>query len=187
MPKLVNKSTCYFDNGYICCKDGEILGPALPVFEQLRSLEYMLQKVRYLDAQPEACPPPSLDGFEFVSERAKKIPRFEPFETPNIDKAVEAGIGIRDEIKGMQITKAANKWIDEHPEVFEFVANDRFVPSPFVSNPFDLHLLGNPLELTVEDLMNVVGEIFASKHVDLVMRDAFYCGWIPTGDFDGDR
>lgn len=181
MTKFINKADCKFERGYIV-KDDEIIGVAPAVAYQLGRIDTWLQKIRYLEKQPEFCPPPSLSGFEPKHMWKQDLPMIETENTPTLDAAVDFAKKLFDDIANIDVNKRLNAFIEKYSELFEFVSNDRFKEGMY-DGQLDTPEIGNPLELTEEKLMHILFDIAESKYAS---RVAFDLAGGP-GDWDGDR
>ena len=151
---MFNKEECEYKGGYIVCGN-EIVGVDPLIVDQLNRVEFDLQKARY--HKEHKIEIDFDEPFEFVNER--EFP-FATAATPELDKAVEKTMKIMDELDEVKAADKVNDYIDKTKATFEFVIN-RFVVSNDVygTKPFNLHTLGNPLELTVAKLCEYIEEI----------------------------
>lgn len=152
MAKMYRKCDLKFDNGYIVDDDMNVVALPTGVGEMFNDLETTLQKMDYLDKQPEGCKEPSLDGFE----RKSSFTEFTiEVDTPLMDAKVEEGRKILEEIRRSEVGAAASKLVDKYHDVFEFLDGDRFVEGDKVVR-LDLCILGDPLKTTPDDVVKII-------------------------------
>ena len=151
--KKVLKEACTFEDGYIIY-DGEVVSLPSNVWMQLDNFEVALQQQAYLDAQPEFVPAPSLDGFERKFNHEVEW-EFE-IPTPLMDKKVEEGKALLAEIKENDKGKRAAHLMNMLHAAVQWVGHDYILIDGAASGArakCDWPVLGNPLELTVDDLI----------------------------------
>lgn len=156
--KMYKKSNLSLTNGMLVSISGDIIVPDIRVVRQANALETIAQKARYLAAQPEATPMPSLDGFkrESIKDELIKDIKFEA-KTPALDfKAAEA-MALMSELDDVETTNKANAMLDKFTELLAFAKND-FVIDCGGNDviPFDTPTLGSILQLTQQDIVDVV-------------------------------
>lgn len=150
--KLVNKADCIWENGILTCGD-EVVGLPSDLFQQLDLLEGIYQMALYLSKQPDANGGPSLEGFEYFDEDLADLPVYVP-ETPALDAKVQESLAFLDEVDSINFCKEMNKEISRFSELFKFVKAQKFIPGN--GWKFNLHYIGNPLELTEGRLMDML-------------------------------
>lgn len=156
MTKLYKKSDLTFKNGIVVDDDGNVIGLPAQVAVGLEKIEVAIQKAEYLKSQPKAQPIPSLEGFKRKSALKPDI-KIES-ETPTIDKMVEEAKTLHKEMKLSMGTDKLNGIIEKFPEVFRFTEDDSFVGEEH-GTALDLPTLGNPLELTSDQLLQHITEV----------------------------
>ena len=162
--KTVNKNKLKFNNGYITKKkNGNIVEPVGGVSFLINSLEEQYQ--RALHKKATKIETPDVDAFEFESSFSS--PKMEAV-TPALDEAIEKSLEIMHDIDKMNNSKKMNEMFDRYKELFEFVSNDEVVVSKdMLPTRIDTKYIGNPLELTIQDLTDkimfiVTGEEYTS-------------------------
>ena len=170
--KVIFKDNCYYEKGYVIQHD-EVVGLPLAVSLQLNRLEGMLQRARYLNAQPQYQPVPSLDGFKKESERPE-YPIDIRLDTPVLDDKIEESLAICHEIKMMHEGAGFAELAKTFNDLFEFVNDDSFIEYK-VPVRLDLPTVGDPLKLDEEKLIGYLREIY---DVDGIVTE--------KGDCDGD-
>lgn len=153
MARIIKKNECEFIDGYIV-KDGETVNLPANVRLLIERLELMLQQYKYLKGQKPYSPGPSLEGFEFKSALHKGVADlFEIPETPGLDAKLAEAFALMDEIDTMKAAKDLNDVIRKFEPLFEFASKDHFFEG-MVSGaaPIDCITIGNPLELTVDQI-----------------------------------
>lgn len=149
---IIHKKDCRFENGYILDCD-EIIGINGDVHRLLERLELMAQQYEYLMAQPAPChvPVPTLENFKRKSALHADLPYEEMPATPAIDAQVAQSMAFVEEQDALEDARDLNKMIDKFATLFDWVAADEF-PEGNCTLPLDLPTLGNPLELTAEQV-----------------------------------
>lgn len=155
MAKIIKKSEITFVDGMLV-KDDDVICIEPNIIHQANMLETLAQKTAYLAAQPDYSPAPSLDGFEreYASD---KLCQFTA-STPILDAKVKEAMDIMDELDDVTTANQANSMLDNYRELYEFCSVDYVVGSLDKVNviQFDLPILGNPLNLTTDDIENVI-------------------------------
>ena len=157
---MINKEFCKFENGYIV--DGnEIVGMPLSVVMQLDKLELMCQQYEYLKAQPKAChtPLPTLKNFKRKSALHAGAPQLEEPETPTIDRKVAEAQEFMDELDLVCDYRELNKQLEKFGLLFDWLDAKKFAEGD-CTRPMDLPTLGNPLELTKEQVVEAIKEMY---------------------------
>ena len=151
--QLIKKSDCEFKNHRIVC-DGAVVGIGHSVRRQLESLERHYQECMYLAKQPDYAPLPSLEGFAFESAVEDELPHIALPATPTIDKREAEAKAYVDELDSVDEAKDVNRLIDRYAKLVRWVEADEFIEE-FDEDYLDLKYLGNPLELTLDKLIDV--------------------------------
>lgn len=160
MAKMFNKSECEYKGGYIV-HDGEIVNVNRHIIEELNALESDVQKAIFDEEHKMGTMVSSFfDGREFSrkSEHCKSVPVIEP-DTPKLDKMAEKTLKIMEEIDLLEAAEKANEYLGLIGPALEFAENDFVVSSDDAPFRFDLPTLGNPLELTVDAIVDWVKEL----------------------------
>lgn len=156
--KMYKKSDLSLINGMlVSVETSDIIMPDINVVKQANALETIAQKAKYLAAQPEATPMPSLKGFERKSIKDDLIDgvKFE-VKTPGLDfKAAEA-MALMSELDDVETTNKANAMLDKFTELLAFVKNDFVIDFGGSAPVFDTPTLGSILELTQQDIVDVI-------------------------------
>jgi len=154
MAKLIKKSKCTFEEGYII-KNGKQIGLPFIVWAQLNELEIMMQEHAYLKAQPTYQPGPSLEGFERKSAFTKDRPYVDAPDTPVTDKRVAEALAFIDESEKVENAATVNNAIDKFGALIDWAASKKFIEDDCYTR-IDTPSLGNPLELTPEAIVSVL-------------------------------
>lgn len=156
--KMYKKSDLSLIDGMlVSAETGDIIMPDINVVKQANALETIAQKAKYLAAQPEATPMPSLKGFERKSIKDDLIDgvKFE-VKTPGLDfKAAEA-MALMSELDDVETTNKANAMLDKFTELLAFAKNDFVIDFGGSASVFDTPTLGSILELTQQDIVDVI-------------------------------
>lgn len=155
--KMYKKSELTYKDGYLVTKDNDVIGLAPMLVSQLNKLEQQIQKHRYIDKQPKATPAPTLDGFEFDSER--DTIHFKS-DTPKLEEKIKNALDLMEEIEQVNTDKCMNRMLDHELNcVVNFVMQDFVIDDDYSPMQFDCKTIGNPLELTEEKLIELVAEL----------------------------
>lgn len=167
--KMYKKSELSIVDNLIVTKDMEVVAVDDSVIWQANRLETMLQQAKFIAAQPDATPAPSLDGFErkSVDDDVKGV--FNA-HTPMLDRKAAETMAIMDELDDASTASKANELLSSFKELLKFVRSEYVMDRGICHEVFDTPLLGSPLEMTEETIVNAVAEI---------------CGMEPEGS-DGD-
>lgn len=154
--KLYKKNNLTFSNGMLVTKKNKVVCVDINIVEQANKLETLNQKIEWLKDQPKACSGPDFSEFERVHSGTKvKLGT----ETPTLDKEIKKSLKLMDEIDHYNTTEKAEDVInDVFKELVEFVTNKEVIDYCSVVSKFDTPTLGNPLELTNEDIIRIVVE-----------------------------
>lgn len=163
MAKLIKKSKCKFDNGYIV-KKNEIIGIPYTVHMQLTKLDLVMQQYFYLRNQAGYNPGPSLEGFERKSTLTKDRPYVEAPDTPVTDKRVAEAMAFMDEVDALHDADKVNKVIDDYGALIDWLACEKFVAGECFK-PIDTPMLGNPLVLDPKSVVAVIKSMIESPIV----------------------
>ena len=163
MAKLIKKSKCEFEAGIIV-RDDEQVGLPFAVWAQLNRLELMLQQFRYLDDQPAYHKAPSLEGFERMSALESKRPYVDRPDTPNIDKRIEEAMAFMEECDKVNDASQINIAIDKFGALIDWCAADKFIEGDCF-NVIDTPMLHNPLELTPQEIVEILSLMVESPIV----------------------
>ena len=154
--KMYKKSVLSLIDGMLVSPDGDIVSVDSAIVSQANKLETLLQQGKYLMAQPEATPAPSLDGFERKSAFDINEAKFD-VSTPVLDAKAEETMALMDELDDMATASKANDMIEEFRELISFAKADYVIDCGVpVCLRFDTPTIGSVLELTPKDVSNVV-------------------------------
>jgi hypothetical protein len=155
--KMYKKSDLKLVNGLLVTEDGEVVMPDVRVVRQANELETLWQKAEYLAKQPSAQPMPSLDGFKRKS--IHDTDALFTVTTPLMDRKAEEAVALMDELDDMATCEKANALLSEFSALLRFVREDVVLGCggevPYL---FDTPNLGSVLELTEQDLVDVIAE-----------------------------
>ena len=160
MAKLIKKNKCKFIDGYIVKKNRQI-GIPFAVWTGLNKLELILQQYYYLKDQPAYREGPSLKGFERKSLLDAKIPYVGMPDTPTIDARVAEAIEFMAEADEVQSVNLINDALAGYRQLIKWLDSDKFFEGDCYS-PIDTFMLGNPLELTSEAVVDLVSMVVNS-------------------------
>lgn len=164
--KMYDKANLKLVRGMLVDPNGDVVTPNMAIISQANRLEELAQKAKYLAAQPDATPMPSLDGFKRKSIMDNIVPEFK-VSTPHLDFEMERTMRIMNDIDDANVASAANDMLKDFTDLVDFVTNDFVVD--VVANYtylFDTPTLGNILELTVEDITEVIAAVCGIERFD---------------------
>lgn len=146
------KSDLKFVDGYLIDNDDNVVALPDGVAEQIYDLETCVQKLMYLDDQPDPTPERSLDGFTRKSVRMVPVVKA---DTPILDKKVAEGKQILDEIRELDKSDKINDVISDFEDAFEWFKVERFVEGSKVIR-VDTPEIGNILDVDPEELIKEI-------------------------------
>lgn len=152
MAKMYFKSDLKFVDGYLIDNDDNVVALPDGVAEQIYDLETCVQKLMYLDDQPDPTPERSLDGFTRKSVRMVPVVKA---DTPILDKKVAEGKQILDEIRELDKSDKINDVISDFEDAFEWFKVERFVEGSKVVR-VDTPEIGNILDVDPEELIKEI-------------------------------
>lgn len=172
--KMYNKSDLSMNHGLLVSKDGDIVLPDFRIVQQANELETLIQKMKYLSAQPKAAPMPSLDGFKRRSIDDSESRKFE-VSTPTMDAKADEAMKLMEELDDMAVADKANGMLDDFKSLLDFVTQDFVVDCGNQLYKFDTPMLGNVLMLTEAEVVNAIAYVcgmaeekhgHGKKHID---------------------
>lgn len=154
--KLYKKSELEFKDNKIIRKtdDGiEQIGVPAKVYILLNAMEERAQMAEYILSQDKPAPIPSCKGFEreHVKGGAGKLIAC----TPNLDAKVMEAQELIEELKASKEAEDVTKQLEALDPLIKWL-NDEYIVDDDIYDSFDLPRLGNPLELTAEDIVEVL-------------------------------
>lgn len=168
--KMYKKSDLTLNHGLLVSKDGDIILPSISIVDQANRLETLAQQSAYLMTQPEATPMPSLDGFKRVSIKDNDGVKFTA-TTPLMDQKAEEAMAIMDELDDVATVNQANNMLHEFAALLEFAGNDFVVDCGNELYCFDTPMIGSVLDLTKDDIVNVVASICGMAEDGITKHD----------------
>lgn len=154
MAKFYSKSDLTFKSGYVVSATGDVVALPKGVANQLNSIEEMVQKAAWLEGLPEETEAPDLS--KFVRKSAFESAPTITVDTPTLDAKIEESMRLDADIKRQLCADKLNEIIGTYKEAFAFCSESDFVEGTDVVR-LDLPTLGDPLELTAEDLAAAIG------------------------------
>lgn len=152
--KMYKKSDLTLVDGMLVTEDGDIVIPDVRIIDEANALETKVQQKRYMNGQPEAVPAPSLEGFERISN--DDVTGAFVAKTPLLDSKAEEALEIMEELDAIATTEKANEMHSMFKHLIQFVRTDYVVDTYGFVEKFDMPLLGNPLELTMDDVADAI-------------------------------
>lgn len=156
--KMINKKDCEYKGGYIVC-NGEVVCVDNEVVDLFNKLEEDVQRAQF-EANKQPAIAVSDEKFARKTEHGKIMPIVKA-STPELDNVVDKTMKIMDELDACASAELANDYFAGIKSLILFV-NDEFVLSgeQATQHRFDLPTIGNPLELTKDDLSALVIGMF---------------------------
>lgn len=152
--KLIDKKKLSFSNGVVSMGD-EVVSIDPKIVNILNAMETAIQMRTYLNAQPKATPMPSLEGFK--RERIGKTWELEDPETPELDAKVERAKKLCVEMDAVTDVKKANKLLEKISPLMDFADSDKVMVSlDYNGLIIDTPSIGNPLELTTDEILRII-------------------------------
>lgn len=164
--KIYKKSELEYKNGYLV-KDDEIVQVDNEVVDLLNMLDTHVQRAEH-EAGKKKCYECFKEVIEdeFVPQSEYFLPVIE-VNTPLLDSEVDKTMAIMEELDDKEKCRLVNEHLNGYRPVVLFCKDDTVVSfDQPTQHRFDLSRLGNPLELTAEDI-------------------AVYCGILYGGEVDG--
>lgn len=185
--KMYKKSVLSLIDGMLVSPDGDIVSVDSAIVSQANKLETLLQQGKYLMAQPEATPAPSLDGFERKSAFDISESKFD-VSTPILDAKAEETMALMDELDDMATASKANEMIEEFRELISFAKADYVIDcgTP-VCLRFDTPTIGSILELTTKDVSDVVALVNGLVEDVVPVRHVIHADDLDAGDVESLR
>lgn len=150
MAKMYVKSDLKFVDGYLIDGDDNVVALPEKVSKQINDLETRIQKLIYLDDQPEAQPERSLDGFKRKTTRKAPVVKV---DTPTIDEKVAEGKKILEEIRYLDKAGKINEVLSDFVDAFEWFRSERFVEGSEVVR-IDTPEIGDILKADPDELID---------------------------------
>ena len=179
--KIIKKSKCHMQNGYVC-KKNKIIGMPEEVVLQANMLEEMAQQWGYLKRQPNYVPAPSLDGFVRESIDDGALPYRDNPDTPTMDARVAESMAFMDEVDMVENKVQTNIMIDKFADLISWCDSDSFVSGDCFKR-IDTPYIGNILELTGNTIAILLERMVSDPAVSLASKECLEAKGI---DVDGD-
>lgn len=157
--KMIDKKDCEYKGGYIV-NDGKVVCVDNEVVDLLNKLEEDVQRKQFEDTSKPLCFDMPVGEFVRKTERGKVMPHVEA-KTPELDKMVENTLKIMDEVDDIHNAELINEYFSTIVPVVMFADDDFIVSCEHgTQHRFDLPTIGNPLELTKDDLAEFVMSLY---------------------------
>ena len=164
--KSYKKNKLNYKNGYIMTKKSKVVGVDNEVVDLLNKLETDIQRAMYRKHNKVVLGNVvSLPEFERDTERAV-APDIE-IHTPNLDAEVEKSITTMKELDLVKAGKLIRDYLDGIDPLVQWVADDSIIScSQDTQHQFDLPFIGDPLELDLQCLTELVSMIYVGVKED---------------------
>ena len=167
--KMYKKSELAINHGLLVSNDGDIVLPDGRIIDQANELETLAQQAEYLRRQPEATPMPTLDGFERMSIKDNGV-KFNAV-TPLMDKKSKEAMELMSELDDIATVDQANGMLARFDVLLDFINQDFVVDCGDALYCFDTPTLGSVLELTKDDVANVIAKACGMVEDGITKRD----------------
>lgn len=156
--KMINKADCEYKGGYIVC-NGEIVCIDNEIVDLFNKLEEDVQRATF-EANKQPVVAVFNEEFARKTEHGKIMP-FVKASTPELDNVVDKTMKIMDELDACASAELANEYFAGIKPLIMFV-NDEFIVSgeQATQHRFDLPTIGNPLNISKDDLADWVIGLF---------------------------
>lgn len=154
MAKIYKKENCEYIGGYIVCGD-EVVGVPAAIVLKLNKLDTDLQMAAHRRAntvKPVEAKPfvRKHEGTGFIELTAI---------TPALDAKVAEAEALMDDIDTLDTVNQANSYLEDIADVIDWVGSDYIIESATTAK-FDLPAVGNPLNLSIDKLVDMVADMF---------------------------
>ena len=159
--KIYNKSDVQFFNGYIVKgnKSKKVIGIDNEIVDLFNKIEYDYQRAKYLAKQPKVeAGDYTFEDFKFEHNNNDEFTV--TANTPYLDRKIAETLKIMDDLDAITQSDRFNDYINGIKPVMQFIDNDFIVScDQHVQHKFDTKYLGNPLEMTIEDIVDCIATI----------------------------
>lgn len=158
--KMYNKNELKYKGGYIV-KGDDVIAIDNEIVDLFNKLDTDVQYAKFL-AMKESFQVDTSDMEFFRATERGNVYLHVEFDTPNLDEFASKTEAMMDEIDNLNKAEMMNEYLQTIKPLLIF-ANDNFVIAAEhgVPHRFDLPAIGNPLELTREDIGNLVISMFS--------------------------
>ena len=150
--KLYKKSDLTFKHNMLVTNDNEVVAIDNEIVDLFNVFETNYQKACYMMNQPDPVPERSIDGFN-RKHSGKHAELLVP--TPRMDAKVNEALALMDELDNASVLEEANEILRSYQPIVDFIRDDEVlgIDGQFSVHKFDTPMLENPLELTMQDLI----------------------------------
>lgn len=157
--KMYKKEELRFEKGYILNQDNDILSLHPSIVRSLNELETRVQKVNWLEEQPEPCAGPDLNQFKRKS--SFDIDFKCTHSNHKLDKMIDEVENFMDSLDVDNKIERMNLDVkDNFGRLIEFIGNDTVIAMTSC-NPEEIRIdtptIGNPLLMTFDDFTYWIG------------------------------
>ena len=158
--KIYNKSELGFFNGYIVKgnKSKKVIGIDNEIVDLFNKIEFDYQKAMYLAKQPKIkAGDYECENFQF---KHSEVEFKTVVSTPALDKKIAESITLMNDLDNIAKNDQINEYLDGIKPVLHFI-DDEFIVScdQVVQHKFDTKCIGDPLKVTINDIMRYVSVI----------------------------
>lgn len=154
MAKIYKKENCEYIGGYIACGD-EVVGVPAAIVLKLNKLDTDLQMAEHRRAN--TVKPVEVKPFVRKHEGVSLIEL--TASTPALDRKIAEAEALMDDLDSLDVTNQANDYLANLADVVDWLESDYIVESVTTSK-FDLPVVGNPLDLSAGELVDMVASLF---------------------------
>lgn len=154
--KFINKSDLEFRDGFLVHGDDVVMVSAAIVY-QANKLDEVIQRKKWEDAN-SVDPMLVRERSEFNRKSMFDVELNLSVDTPTLDAKIEESKRLSDDIKQQAAIDDISETLSHCDDLVQFIVSDKVLASDDgVLIRFDLPILGNPLELTIDSLVNELG------------------------------
>lgn len=158
--KLIDKKELKQANGYLVDNESNVWVIPGDVIFQYNRLDRLVQKSRWLAAQPK--PVPMADPDEFVPESEVNVSVEVDAETPCMDAKLREAAELMKEIERSNRKEELDDMVQEYQRLINFVDSDKaLVTDGGTLMQIDAPVLGSILDITVDKVLAAFGEILS--------------------------
>ena len=153
--KMISKAELEYKGGYLV-KGDDVIVIDPDIVNQACMIDSLKQANEFYKKNGGAGVP----GADMEKFRAKsETPRpYLEANTPLMDKKVEESLGLMKELDSVSTANAANDMLRKVDELIQFALDDYVISIEGQPVKFDLPSLGNPLEFTAQEIIDIIEE-----------------------------
>ena len=156
--KMYKKNKLEYKNGYLV-KGEKVIGVDNYIVAMFNDLDTDLQKAEFKRQHPVK-PVEKQPEFSRMTEHGKVFVQVGA-DTPVLDEMVEKTMALLDEVDDLDVAKKITEYMASIQPLIQWVEDDHVVTAEQqVQHRFDLPMVGNPLKLDKDMLLDMVIHMF---------------------------